>query len=367
MPNESPIWKEQFPYPHHRIWLPIPSDASVQSQVSSAQQSTALAASSSGNDKANRSVDTSLPHEPSHCRDANSTGLSDREAVGDRPANSVAMCYVDVGPETPPDDGEAEVLLFVHGNPTWSFYWRKLIAGLSDTRRCIAVDHVGCGRSEKPQRYPYSLKQHITNLVMLVEQLDLRRVTLVAHDWGGAIGLGAVEQLTDRFERLVLLNTAAFSPPYIPWRIRACRMPVLGTVGLRGLNLFSRAALKMAVERSGSLDKGARAGLLAPYDNWHNRVAVNQFVRDIPASPSHPTWQVLDELEAGLDKLKHLPVQLIWGMKDWCFRPICMERFQQHFPDAESFPIEDAGHYVIEDAPELVLERLRTFLGQTAT
>src|SRR6187402_3103815 len=91
------------------------------------------------------------------------------------------------------DGGAGEPLLFVHGNPTWSFYWRNLILGLRDRARCIAVDHIGCGLSDKPQDYRYTLQQRIDDLVRLVEHLDLANVTLVAHDWGGAIGLGTVQ------------------------------------------------------------------------------------------------------------------------------------------------------------------------------
>src|SRR3954451_23665860 len=99
------------------------------------------------------------------------------------------------------DEGAGEPLLFVHGNPTWSFYWRNLIPGLRDRYRCIAVDHVGCGLSDKPQEYEYTLARRIDDVVELMRHLDLRSVTLVAHDWGGAIGLGAVEKVRERFSR----------------------------------------------------------------------------------------------------------------------------------------------------------------------
>ncbi|HJN66192.1 MAG TPA: alpha/beta fold hydrolase, partial [Pirellulales bacterium] len=100
------------------------------------------------------------------------------------------------------DEGQGEPLLLVHGNPTWSFYWRNLILGLRDHYRVLAVDHIGCGLSDKPQQYPYRLRQHTDNLIAFVEQLDLNRLTLVAHDWGGPIGLGTALALKDRFSRL---------------------------------------------------------------------------------------------------------------------------------------------------------------------
>ena len=261
------------------------------------------------------------------------------------------------------DEGRGQPLLFVHGNPTWSFYWRNLILGLRGEARCVAVDHIGCGLSDKPQEYPYTLARRIDDLVRVVEELDLTGVTLLAHDWGGAIGLGTVLRLPERFSRIVLFNTGAFPPPFVPWRIAACRLPVLGTFAVRGLNAFSRAALTMAVEKPERMTDDVRAGLIAPYDNWANRVAVDRFVKDIPFSPRHPTWQVLEQVEVGLDSLAELPIQLIWGMRDWCFRPECLERFIQHWPHAEVHRLADCGHYVVEDAHERIIPLVREFVS----
>lgn len=260
------------------------------------------------------------------------------------------------------DEGKGEPLLFVHGNPTWSFYWRNLILGLRDEYRCLAVDHIGCGLSDKPQEYNYTLAQHIDNLVHLIEQRDLRNVTLLVHDWGGAIGLGAALRLPERFARLVLFNTAAFPPPFVPLRIRACRLPWLGTFGMRKFNLFAKAALTMATEKPARMTPEVCAGLLAPYDNWANRVAIDRFVRDIPLTKRHPTWQVLEDIEAGLKSLADKPVQMIWGMRDWCFRPSCLDRLLTHFPRAEVQRFDDCGHYVVEDAHERIVPLVKDFL-----
>jgi haloalkane dehalogenase len=265
------------------------------------------------------------------------------------------------------DEGAGESpLLMVHGNPTWSFYWRNLILAFRDRFRTIAVDHVGCGLSSKPQNYTYTLAQHVTNLDRLITELDLQDVTLLAHDWGGAIALGAALRQTDRIGRIILFNTGAFPPSFIPLRILVCRTPVVGRIAMRGLNLFSRAALRMAVEKPERMTAAVRAGLLAPYDSWANRVAVDSFVRDIPLTPRHPTWQTLVDIEAGLPKLAHLPVQLIWGMRDWCFTPECLHRFEQAFPNADVHRFDDAGHYVVEDAHERIVPLVDRFLETTA-
>jgi cis-3-alkyl-4-acyloxetan-2-one decarboxylase len=262
------------------------------------------------------------------------------------------------------DEGAGEPLLFVHGNPTWSFYWRNLILGLRDGYRCVAIDHIGCGLSDKPQDYPYTLAQRIDDLVEVIERLELTAATLVAHDWGGAIGLGAVQRLKERFARIILFNTGAFPPPFVPWRIAICRTPLLGTVAVRGLNAFARAALTTAVEKPERMTPDVRAGLLAPYDNWAHRVAIDQFVRDIPFTPRHPTWRVLEQIEAGLDSLADLPIQLIWGMRDWCFTPQCLERFVKHWPQAEVHELADCGHYVVEDAHERIVPLIKSFLDR---
>ncbi|REJ66171.1 MAG: alpha/beta fold hydrolase [Planctomycetota bacterium] len=260
------------------------------------------------------------------------------------------------------DEGAGEPLLLVHGNPTWSFYWRKIVTALADRYRLIAVDHIGCGLSDKPLDYPYTLAQHTANLGALIRQLDLRDVTLLAHDWGGAIGLGAAACEPERFARYVLFNTAAFPPPHFPWRIRVCRTPLLGRWAVQRLNVFARAALTMALEDPSRLSPAERAGLLAPYDSWAHRHAIYRFIADIPATPRHPTWQVLERLEAALPGLATSPFLFIWGMRDWCFTPACLERFLQHVPAAEVTKLEDAGHYVVEEASEAIVERLAEFL-----
>lgn len=269
--------------------------------------------------------------------------------------------------ERPRDREPAGTLLMVHGNPTWSFAWRKLVADLSKQYRVLAVDHIGCGLSDKPAEYSYTLNQHISNLVAFVEQLDLNNVTLFAHDWGGAIGMGTAGRLPDRFSRFVLMNTAAFRSTRIPLRIAVCRIPILGAIGVRGLNLFSKAALSMAVEKPERMTREVKAGFLAPYNSWANRVAVHRFVQDIPLKPSHESYKTLTEVEAGLAQFQDSPMLLVWGEKDWCFTTHFLDEFEQRFPQAESLRISDAGHYVFEDAHETIIPRVREFLENGST
>ncbi|TWT47416.1 alpha/beta fold hydrolase [Botrimarina hoheduenensis] len=290
------------------------------------------------------------------------------------PLSEGRLHYIDEGPrpaeELPPgaadrQSADGPTLLFVHGNPTWSFHWRRLIAGLSAEHRCIAVDHLGCGLSDKPPR-PFRLADRIDHLLRLIDTLGLRRVTLVAQDWGGAIGLGAMLDRLDQLERVVLFNTGAFPPWFVPRRIAVCRTPVLGRLGLQGLNLFSRAAVRMTLARSAPLSRPVAEAYLAPYNTWANRRAVYEFVADIPRSARHPTWSVLQRIEAGLASIRPRPVKLIWGMRDWCFTPACLDRFLQHWPDAEVTRLAEVGHWVVEDAPEESLRLMKEFLASTA-
>ena len=262
------------------------------------------------------------------------------------------MHYVDEHPGRAASS-DAETVLFVHGNPTWSFHWRRLILALRGQYRCVAPDHLGCGLSEKPVCY-LRLVDHIDNLVKLVELLDLRNITLVAQDWGGAIGLGAMLRVPERLSRIVLFNTGAFPPRIIPLRIRACRAPIVGRLAVQGAGQFNSAALRMTLSRNRYLDPAVAAGYLAPYNSWAGRRAVYGFVKDIPKGPGHPTWLTLAEIERELPKLADRPALIVWGMRDWCFQYDSLRRFVAAWPQAEVHELADVGHWVVEDAPDQV-------------
>jgi cis-3-alkyl-4-acyloxetan-2-one decarboxylase len=266
--------------------------------------------------------------------------------------------FIDEGPRAAPP------LLFVHGNPTWSFAWRNLVGALSIDHRCLAVDHIGCGLSDKPQEYDYTLDQHVRNLCRFVESLGLHNITLVAHDWGGCIGMGAAGRMPERFARFVLMNTAAFRSNRMPLRIAVCRWPILGALGVRGLNLFARAALSMAVNKR-TLEPAVKRSLLVPYDSWAHRIAIHRFVLDIPMSPDHPSYSTLVAVEGSLEKQAGKPMLLAWGMRDWCFTPEFLSEWRRRFPNAEVAEFADAGHYLFEDEPDGLAAAVRKFLQRT--
>ncbi len=260
------------------------------------------------------------------------------------------------------DEGAGAPMLLVHGNPTWSFYWREMVKQFSTSMRVVAPDHIGCGLSDKPQDWSYRLADHIANLEHLVLSLDLHDITLGVHDWGGAIGMGVAVRHPERFRRFVVFNTAAFRAPTIPLRIAACRIPGVGAFAVRGLNGFAGAATVMATEHG--LKGAIKQGYLAPYDSWANRVAVHRFVQDIPMQAGHPSWDTLAAIEAGLPSLVGKPMTLIWGERDWCFTPAFRAEWQRRFPAAEVHPLADAGHYVVEDASDRVVGLVRDFLAR---
>lgn len=254
--------------------------------------------------------------------------------------------YLDEGPK------DAPVLLCVHGNPTWSFYWRAMVHRYAGAYRVIVPDHIGCGLSDKPQDWPYRLAGHVGNLRTLVDRLDLRGITLAVHDWGGAIGMGVATLEPERFRRFLVTNTAAFRSTDIPFSIATIRIPLYGPLAVRGLNGFARVATIRATAKG--LSAEAKAGLLLPYDSWANRIATLRFVQDIPMDPGHPSWPELSRIEEGLSSLRGKPMILCWGDEDFCFNPGFRKRWEQLFPEAIVHAWPDVGHYVMEDAPERV-------------
>jgi pimeloyl-ACP methyl ester carboxylesterase len=266
------------------------------------------------------------------------------------------------------DEGSGEPMVMIHGNPTWSFYYRALIRAFSSRFRTIAMDHIGCGLSEKPpaDRYDYTLQHRIDDLTIFLEQMvaPTQKITLVLHDWGGMIGMAYALQHLDRIQRLVVLNTAAFLPPSakpIPLRLRLIRnLDFFSTVSVLGLNIFARGALLMASNKKLSPD--VQAGLIAPYNCWQNRIATLMFVKDIPLKKTDFSYQVVRNVDQNLFKLRDIPMLICWGMKDFVFDNTYLAEWRKRFPGAIVHKVEDAGHYILEDAPQNVIDCLRSFM-----
>jgi haloalkane dehalogenase len=265
------------------------------------------------------------------------------------------------------DEGRGDPVVMVHGNPTWSFYFRELINALAPRCRTIVPDHIGCGLSDKPahEAYGFELKNRVDDLEILLEHLRVsENVTLVLHDWGGMIGMAYALRHPERIRRLILLNTYAFLPPAgyrIPFAGQFIRRTgPLAALAVRGFNLFSIGALYLASHKG--LTRDVKKGLTAPYNCWHNRLAVLRFVKDIPLSSADSSYQLAGNVGENLSQFADLPIIIFWGEHDFVFNRHFLNEWQHRFPLAETHRFADAGHYVLEDVPHKIIPLVRDFL-----
>lgn len=265
------------------------------------------------------------------------------------------------------DEGKGETLVFVHGNPSWSFLFRGLIRELRATHRCVAVDHIGMGLSDKPgdDGYEYTLENRVKDLEALLAHLGLKDgLTFVLHDWGGMIGLAAAVRDPRRLSRLVLMNTAGFLLPpggMLPWQLKLTRGP-LGEFLVRGFNAFSAGAARTCVTKA-PMDPEVRELFTAPYGSWGDRISTLRFVQDIPLAPGDRAWDLAKATQDGLDTLKLVPKLLCWGEKDFVFDAKFLAEWRRRCPEAEVHAFPEAGHYVLEDEGPAVLAHVRAFLA----
>jgi len=267
------------------------------------------------------------------------------------------------------DEGEGEPVVMLHGNPTWSFYYRELVKSLAPQFRAIVPDHIGCGLSDKPdtERYDYRLKSRVNDLERLMDHLGLKeRISLIVHDWGGMIGMIYALRHTERIRRIVITNTAGFFPPAekrLPLRLWLVRNLIPFAVpAVLGLNLFSRAALYMAPRKK--LSKAVRAGLTAPYNSWDNRIATLRFVQDIPLTRKDPSYSLVKYADDNLHRLADIPMLICWGKHDFVFDAAYLAEWRRRFPHADVREFPDAGHYLLEDAADEIIPLVRDFLNQ---
>lgn len=270
------------------------------------------------------------------------------------------------------NEGEGSPVVMIHGNPSWSFYYRNLVKSLSKNHQCIVPDHIGCGLSDKPddKDYDYTLSQRIDDLEALLEHLDVKEnITLVVHDWGGMIGMGYASRFPERIKRLVILNTGAFHLPKakkLPPALWLGRNTWLGTVLVRGFNAFSGIASIIGVKRK-PMAKEIRQAYVAPFNSWKNRISTLRFIQDIPLKAGDRNYQLVSDIADNLEKFKPLPMLICWGLKDFVFDKHFLNEWQQRFPEAKVHAYDDCGHYILEDASEEVVPLITDFLTNTET
>jgi len=266
------------------------------------------------------------------------------------------------------DEGSGNPVLMIHGNPTWSFYFRSLIKDLSPKFRTIAPDHIGCGLSGRPDTsgYDYRLKSRVEDIDLFLRNLNLTgKITLILHDWGGMIGMAYAVKNPEKISSVVIMNSAAFFPPgedmKIPFRLRIIRdTGLFSNIAVLWLNLFAKSALYMASCKD--LSKDVKKGLIAPYNSRKNRIAVLKFVQDIPLGKNDPSYDTVKYVEDNLHRLADIPFLICWGMHDFVFTKNYLDEWRKRFPKAETHIFENAGHYVLEDEPEKTASAIKEFL-----
>ena len=274
----------------------------------------------------------------------------------------IRMHYLDEGP------ADAPVVLMLHGNPTWSFYYRKLVLALRGRYRCLVPDHIGCGLSDKPgdDEYSYRLQRRIADLAALIRHLEVDRpLTLVVHDWGGMIGFGWAAQQPESVSRSVILNTAAFRIPAgkkLPLALWFAGRTRPGALMVRSFNAFSGLAARVAFKKP--VSREVRKAYTGPYDSWANRIATLRFVQDIPLCDRDPGYEILEATENNLAAFARKPALLAWGGKDFVFDHAFLRRWRQILPDAELHEFADCGHYVLEDAGDALVAKISAFIAR---
>lgn len=270
------------------------------------------------------------------------------------------------------NEGKGSPVVMVHGNPSWSFYYRNLVSELSKNHQCIVPDHIGCGLSDKPDDdgYDYTLVNRIDDLEALLDHLEVKEnITLVVHDWGGMIGMGYAMRYPERIKRLVILNTGAFHLPItkkLPPALWLGRNTFIGTLLVRGFNAFSSVASYIGVKRK-PMEKDIRQAYVAPFNSWKNRISTLRFIQDIPLKPTDRNYQLVTDISESLAQFKKLPMLVCWGLKDFVFDKHFLVEWQQRFPDAKVHAFDDCGHYILEDASNEVVPLVRNFLNDSET
>lgn len=258
------------------------------------------------------------------------------------------------------DEGNGPVVVLLHGNPTWCFYYRRLIRELQPYFRVIAPDHIGCGLSDHPREAHFRAVDRIAHLQELLAQLKITKFSLVMHDWGGPIGTGLAVRMIPSIERLVYFNTTLTETESLPRVIKTAASPWVGPFFTKYTKRFLKLTTSLGAAKK--IPREIRAGYQYPYRKASQRVALWDFVADIPFNNEHPSYSEMMNMAEKLPELRHVPVQIVWGLRDICFHREMLNKVAQHFPQARIREIPDASHLVLEDAPEICCQTIRSFL-----
>lgn len=254
------------------------------------------------------------------------------------------------------DEGKGDPIVMVHGNPAWSFEFRKVIQEMAHTHRCIAPDHIGFGLSDKPSTWDYLPQNHADHLGRLLDSLDLQGITLIVNDWGGPIGLSYAIRHPEKIKRLVILNTWLWSVEKDPHFRKFSKM-MGGRIGrwlIRNVNFFGKVIVKQAVGDKRKLEKNIHRHYYRHLETPQDRKGCYVFPREIIGSS---TW--LDSLWQQHEKIHEIPTTFIWGMKDIAFREQELSHWLAHWHRAEVIQLPEVGHFPQEEAPEVLIKALK--------
>ncbi|MEM7337910.1 MAG: alpha/beta fold hydrolase [Actinomycetota bacterium] len=275
--------------------------------------------------------------------------------------------YVDEGPR------DAEVIVCLHGEPTWGYLYRHMIGPLSRHHRVVVPDHMGFGKSATPLDRPYTLQQHTENLMALIDHLDLRDITFVMQDWGGPIGTAYTVRRPERVKRLFYANTVAgygnVQDPDVP-QIASSRWFTWIGAGLESgrteqvlRNAGSTVLSVMKIigfENTAGVDDTWIRAYSSPFPDWESAIGVYEF--PIDAFEGRIVPYVMDGAE-GVPALRAKPAMLCEGMKDQAIPPgRAIADFRALWPSAPVVEMPNAGHFCQEDAPEILVSNLRQFI-----
>jgi pimeloyl-ACP methyl ester carboxylesterase len=256
------------------------------------------------------------------------------------------------------DEGQGETVLFVHGTPSWSFDYRNVIKKLKGNYRCVAIDHIGFGLSDKPEHYDYSTKNHSKTLEKFVFQRQLNNITLVVHDFGGAIGLNFAIQHPEKIKRLVILNSWLWSSKTEPDFIKLSKIlksPLLPFL-YRYLNFSPKFILpKSFGDRK--LPKDLVKQYTKPFANKTQRNGALAFVKSLLTDQD---W--FEELWNKRQAIADKPTLFIWGIKDPVIKAHYLDKFQTGFTNSKTIKLDTCGHFPQEEQPEMVIKSILDFL-----
>ncbi len=258
------------------------------------------------------------------------------------------------------DEGQGETLLFVHGTPSWSFDFRKVISALSPTCRCIALDHIGFGLSDKPADYNYATQQHAERLIAFITHLKLTNIHLIVHDFGGPIAFRYALQHPENIKSLTILNSWLWSSEGDPdfKRLKPILKNPLLPFLYKYLNFSARFIMPAAFGEK-PLSKSMAKQYSLPFPNAKSRLGTLAFAQSLLKDQDWFEWQWQQ-----IHKLKHIPTLFIWGMKDPVIKPQNLDKFRSGFNNATIVRLETCGHFPQEEEAEAVSHAIQNFMQQ---